>query len=216
MLRLGARACGSAPLCCVACGAAVVPGAVGSGLGARPLCVPVGGGPPARRPRREPSARRVGSKPGQALPPPTSTAARPSGPSIPAALAVLLMLGASARSPAVPSGPSGALHTSGACGAAGARRVVSKPGQAPPPTGAAAMPPTPPPPRRWPLLRGLPEWFPSNFARNSPASISNIEFRTLEFQRFRAVSKNDLGKLRATFVWTVTCCSPTRSSTRAR
>ena len=53
------------------------------------LYVPVGGGPPASRPRREPSARRVVSKPGQAPPPPTGTAARPSG-------------------------PSGALHTSGA------------------------------------------------------------------------------------------------------
>ena len=35
--------------------------------------------PPARRPRREPSARRVVSKPGQALPPPTGTAALSSG-----------------------------------------------------------------------------------------------------------------------------------------
>ena len=41
------------------------------------LYVPMGGGPPARRPRREPSARRVASKPGQAPPPPTGTAARP-------------------------------------------------------------------------------------------------------------------------------------------
>ena len=55
--------------------------------------------------------------------------------------------------------------------------------------------------RRRPLLCEIPEWFPSNVARNSPASISNIEFRTLELQRFRAVSKNDRGKLRATFVW---------------
>ena len=45
------------------------------------LGVPVGGGPPASRPRREPSARRVVSKPGQAPPPPTGTAARPSCPS---------------------------------------------------------------------------------------------------------------------------------------
>ena len=37
--------------------------------------MPAGGGPPARRPRREPSARRVGSKPGQALPPPSGTTA---------------------------------------------------------------------------------------------------------------------------------------------
>ena len=55
--------------------------------------------------------------------------------------------------------------------------------------------------RRRPLLCETPEWFPSNVARNSPASISNIEFRTLELQRFRAVLKNDRGKLRATFVW---------------
>ena len=34
--------------------------------------------PPASRPRREPSARRVASKPGQAPPPPTGTAAWPS------------------------------------------------------------------------------------------------------------------------------------------
>ena len=69
--------------------------------GALPLCVPVGGGPPARRPRRElRSARRLEARPGpatahghrsQALPPPTGTVA-------------------------VPSGPSGALHTSGAAG----------------------------------------------------------------------------------------------------
>ena len=62
--------------------------------GAGLLDAPVGGGPPASRPRREPLARRVGSKPGQAPPPPTGTAA-------------------------VPSGPSGALHTSGAWCAVG-------------------------------------------------------------------------------------------------
>ena len=54
---------------------------------------------------------------------------------------------------------------------------------------------------RWPLLCEIPEWFPSNVARNSHASISNIELRTLELQRFRMVSKNDQGKLRAKFVW---------------
>ena len=66
---------------CVACGAAGVPGAGGPGCGAGLLGVPVGGGPPASRPRREPLARRVVSKPGQAPPPPTGTAVRPSGPS---------------------------------------------------------------------------------------------------------------------------------------
>ena len=89
--------------------------------------MPVGGGPPARRPRREPTARRVVSKPGQAPPPPTGTAARPFG-------------------------PSGALHTNGA-GAlmyGSARRLEARPGPAaadqhrgqapPPPTGTAARP----------------------------------------------------------------------------
>ena len=41
----------------------------------------------------------------------------------------------------------------------------------------------------------------SNFARNSPAISSNFEFMSLELQRFRVVSKNDRGKLRAKFVW---------------
>ena len=41
----------------------------------------------------------------------------------------------------------------------------------------------------------------SNFARNSPVITSNIEFTSLELQRFRAVSKNDRWKLRAKFVW---------------
>ena len=41
----------------------------------------------------------------------------------------------------------------------------------------------------------------NNFARNSPVIISNIEIAPLELQRFRVVSKNDRGKLRAKFVW---------------
>ena len=35
----------------------------------------------------------------------------------------------------------------------------------------------------------------SNFARNSPASTSNIEFMSLELQRFQAIFKSDRGKL---------------------
>ena len=42
---------------------------------------------------------------------------------------------------------------------------------------------------------------PSNLARNSPAAPSNIEFASLELQRFRAVSKNNQIKLCAKFVW---------------
>lgn len=51
---------------------------------------------------------------------------------------------------------------------------VSKPGQAPPPL--------------------------SNFARNSPATISNIEFRSLELQRFLTLLKLRPIELRATFL----------------
>ena len=54
-----------------------------------------------------------------------------------------------------------------------ARRVASKPGQAPP--------------------------LPINFARNSPAACSIIEFASLELQCFWGVSKNDHDKLRAKF-----------------
>ena len=40
-----------------------------------------------------------------------------------------------------------------------------------------------------------------NSARNFPAACSNIEFTSLELQRFRAISKSDRGKLCAKFVW---------------
>ena len=93
-------------------------------------------------------ARRVVSKPGQAPPPPTGTAAWPSG-------------------------PSGALHACGAGSLMCALRVDSLSGQAPPP--------------------------PINFARNSPATCSNIEFASFELQRFWGVSKNDHDKSRAKF-----------------
>ena len=72
------------------------------------------------------------SKPGQALPPPTGTAARPRFvvPSMrePAARS------RRSRSPAKPSGPSGTLHTGGAF------HCCTHPIQAPPPTGPAAKP----------------------------------------------------------------------------
>ena len=42
---------------------------------------------------------------------------------------------------------------------------------------------------------------PSNFARNSLAATSNLEFTSLQLQRLWMVSKSDRGKLRAIFVW---------------
>ena len=44
---------------------------------------------------------------------------------------------------------------------------------------------------------------PSNFARNSSVACSNIEFISLELQCFREVTKNDRGKLCATFAGVV-------------
>ena len=55
------------------------------------------------------------------------------------------------------------------------------------------------PPRQWGLLCDMPEWFPSNVARNSPLHISDFELQPLELQRLWAISKNDRVKLRATF-----------------
>ena len=96
-----------------------------------------------------------------------------------------------------------------------ARRVVSKPGQAPPPpTGTAARPrrprgglpsvgvpvccparlcrrpPAPQPclPHRRALVSLTPQ-LATNFACNSPATISNHEFVALEFQRFLGLLK---------------------------
>ena len=97
------------------CGPTGVPGAGGLGCGAGLLCVPVGGGPPASRPRCElRSARRLDARPG----------------------------------------PAAAIY----------------------------------------------------FARNSPEACSNIEFTSLELQRFRMVSKSDRRKLCATFGQCGLCC----------
>ena len=65
---------------------------------------------------------------------------------------------------------------------------------------------------------------PINFARNSPASCSNVEIASLELQRFWAVSKNDRRKLCATFsgvviAVTLGCCGqapPPPTGTAAR
>lgn len=51
-------------------------------------------------------------------------------------------------------------------------------------------------------------WFPDNVARNSPASASNLDFTSLELQRFEQCSKNDRGELRATFIRRDTVAPP--------
>ena len=50
----------------------------------------------------------------------------------------------------------------------------------------------------------MPEWFPSNVARNSHACILGSDIRSLELQRLWPISKNDRVKLRATFGGVVT------------
>ena len=129
--------------------------------------------PPARRPRSELSARRVVSKPGQAPPPPTGTAARPFG-------------------------PAGALHTSGARCADG--------------RGASSRSPPwpcrrPPAPQPGPGLMYVAQLWLSiiNFACNSPTACSNIEFASLELQRFLGLLKFGLIELHAKFVWLGSC-----------
>ena len=115
-----------------------------------------------------------------------------------------------------------------------ARRVVSKPGQAPqaprrPPIGRclslvccrlvsatahghrSQFPSVPPAPSA-PVGPGVDVWLArcpdvqlwlsiSNFARNSSKTHSNIEFASLELQRFWGVSKNNRDKLCARFCW---------------
>ena len=124
-----------------------------------------------RRPAREIATREPDgsewsiSRPALALPLPTGTAARPSG-------------------------PSGALHTSGAWCAG---------------VWFGASPRSP----AWPRSCL------SNFARNTPANISNYEFVSLGFQRFWALLKLRAIELRATFLGVVTAvtrCSLWRPS----
>ena len=72
---------------------------------------------------------------------------------------------------------------------------VSKPGQAPPPPGGPAG--------AW-RPRGL-ACRHSNFACNSPAACSNIEFASLELQRFLRLLKFGPIELHAKFVWRWSC-----------
>ena len=101
-----------------------------------------------------------------------------------------------------------------------ARRVVSKPGQAPPPpTSAAAWPclearpcPLVPPAPSTPAVPAVlvcparprrrprpPQLTLTNFARNSPVTLSNLECASLELQRFQWLLKLTSNELRASF-----------------
>ena len=51
------------------------------------------------------------------------------------------------------------------------------------------------------------EWFPRNVACNSPMTVSNVEFASLELQRLWGVLKTDRRELHATFVWTRRACA---------
>ena len=129
----------------------------------------------------------------------------------PARLGGLTSFGAAPRSPPVPSGPSGALHTSGAWCAVGwlgaSSRSPARPRHRPP--ALRQVPPAPSTPVGpgvltcgWVRRLEAQLWLStSNFARNSSMPHSNIEFASLELQRFWGVSKNDRDKLRATFGW---------------
>ena len=95
--------------------------------------------------------------------------------------------------PLASSGPSGALQTSGAgsltCGSV--RRLGARPGPAAAHRHCSQAHVLKP--GQDPSLR-------INVARNSPSSISNIEFTSLVLQRFETFFKTDRVKLRATFV----------------
>ncbi len=131
-----ARWCGA---CC--CGPTGVPGACWAGL----LGVPVGGGPPASRPRRElRPARRLEARPGPA----TAHGHRSQALSCPPA-------------PSTPAAP-GVLT----CGSA--RRHDARPGP-PPPTGTAAGLPVPPAPSA-PAAPWWPMWF--GVSSRSPVRLS--------------------------------------------
>ena len=170
-------------------------------------------------------ARRVGSKPGQAPPPPTGTAARPRHrPRAPQpgpvaahrygrALRTLRRFPHQWRSrnsrlslllaaPLVFQAPSGPAAREARASLRSAPRLEARP--CPPDPPAPSTPVGPGrgrAPQRCPSKPGQAPPPPINFARNSPATCSNIEFASLELQRFRMVSKNYRLKLCAKFVW---------------
>ena len=148
-------------------------------------------------------ACRVGSKPGQAPPPPTVTAARPAP-----------------RSPPVPSGALHACHTNFACNSlvtiSNVEFIALKSqrfqtllnlhpielhatfgeAQAPPPPTVTAARPAP---RSPPVPSGALHACHTNFACNSLVTISNVEFIALKSQRFQTLLNLHPIELHATF-----------------
>ena len=117
-----------------------------------------------------------------------------------------------------PTGLSGALHTSGAWSLmllGASPRSPARPRHRPPaprpcPTAAHQHRGHAPPQLRVScsaLACGMAEAMP-NFARNSPATISNLEFRSLELQRFLTLLKLCSIELRATFLGIWPCLYP--------
>ena len=160
----------------------VGPGCLVCSCGAGLLGVPVGGGPPAVRAAS--FARRVDSLSGQAPPPPSNFACNsPASTSNIEFMSLELQ-----RFQAIFKSDRGKLCAKCVWGGC----VGSLSGQAPPPpTGTAARP------------RCRPRH--SNFACNSPAACSNIEFASLELQRFLGLLKVLLIELHAKFVWRWSC-----------
>ena len=184
---------------------------------------------PRHRPRAPQSGPRVPPAPStpvapsvlcgavQAPPPPTGTAARPTGPS--GALHIGgdwhagVCLGALSRSPPVPSGPSGALHTCGAwslCVPVGGDPPVSRPRRELRSARRLVVRPGPAAHRHRGVTRCPQVSCPAlacriaeptlNFARNSLAALSNHELRSLELQRFQTLLNVHTIELRAIFV----------------
>ena len=160
---------------------------------ARPLCVPVGGGPPASRPRCElRSARRLEARPGPAA------AHRHRGRSLRRPPHRWCLWFWCAR-----PGPAAAHRHCGRtlrrpphrrrCVAVNSPARPRRSQRAPQPGPAATAQVSCPD-----LTCRIAETVP-NFARNSPATISNIEFRSLELQRFGALLNVYPIELRATF-----------------
>ena len=162
---------GAVPGCCVARGAAGVPGVARAVLWAGLLVVPVGGGPPAVT---GPGCLWLHGCSGRRRDRP------------PARLGVLTSFGAAPRSPPVPSGPSGALHTCGAGSLFGSstRRLVVRPGLA-----TARWHRSQAPQALHPALAHIAAGLTRNVACNSPATCSSHEIITLELQRFQTLLK---------------------------